>query len=191
MFGLSVPWLRQRWPFAGHAAVCRCDVRVTPACLFESLPALGNVLYMPMAAKPARDMPVGMLVESPSLLPLLQTCRLVAASTITVEGPREWIECVDRKHHRLACLHLLPDTDYFAWDALLECARTMTAAKPAHGVGHVRPASARVLRFHLRGLAGLRVLGADDVVPVSPLSRRLAGQIARAEAVPLQLAIDG
>jgi hypothetical protein len=47
---------------------------------------------------------------------------------------------------------------------------------------------AKVLRFHARRLGGLVVLGAEPCLPISPMGRLVAGQIAQAEAVPLQLA---
>lgn len=192
MFGPSVQWLRECLLHASHSAISRCAVQVAPACLVEGLPALGNVLYMP--ARPhgrSLDMPPGLLVEARALAPLLQTRRLVAASTITVDGPREWIECMDRHDRVCARLHLLPDTDYLAWDALMACAGPTVLSKPARWSRHSRPASAQLLRFHTRWLGGLRVLGAEVTRQVSPLSCHLAGQIARAEAVPLQLAVGG
>src|SRR3546814_12231625 len=89
-----------------------------------------------------RELPRGLLAEAMQLAPLLQTRRLVAASAITVEGPREWIDCVDREGRTCARLHLLPDTDYLAWDRLLACGEPM-AATPARWLRHPRPASAR------------------------------------------------
>ncbi len=189
MFGSSVQWLCERWLPGGHAAVSRRTVRMAPTCLLENLPALGNVLYMPMHLEARhREMPRGLLVETLSLGPLLHTRRLVAASTITVEGPREWVECMDRHDRVCARLHLLPDTDYLAWDALLACAGPTRLSKPARRARHARPASAQLVRFHVRWLAGLSLLGAEITSEVPPLSRRLADQIARAEAVSLQLA---
>jgi hypothetical protein len=185
MFGPLVHRLLQ-----ATTTISRHGLRVSPARLLASLPALGSVLYVPMRPgnMTAWEMPRGLLVEALQLAPLLQTCRLVAGSTITVEGPREWIECLDRQGQVCARLHLLPDTDYLAWDRLLASDEPVTVSKPGCWPRHAQPASARVLRFHTRRLAGLDVLGAEVISRVSPLSRQLAGQIARAEAVPLQLA---
>ena len=173
---------------AATAPVSRRGLRVTPVRLIAGLPALGNVLYVPMrpGSSTVRELPRGLLVEAMQLAPLLQTRWLMAASMITVEGPREWIECMDREGCVCARLHLLPDTDYLAWDRLLAGDGPMPAAKPAHWLRHPCPASAQVLRFHARRLAGLDVLGAEATAVVSALSRQLAGRIARAEAVPLQ-----
>src|SRR3546814_2312957 len=72
---------------------------VAQARFVAGLPALGNVLYVPMRPNgtTVRELPRGLLAEAMQLAPLLQTRRLVAASAITVEGPREWIDCVDRE----------------------------------------------------------------------------------------------
>lgn len=190
MFGSWVQRLQELCLHAGTGAISRRCMRVTAASLLDGLPALGNVLYVPM--RPCRsagwEMPHGLLVEAMQLAPLLQTRWLVAASVITVEGPREWIECVDRDGRPCARLHLLPDTDYLAWDGLLTGGEPVTAAVSTHWPRQLRPASARLLRFHTRRLAGLVVLGVELSGQVSSLSRQLAGQIARAEAVPLHLA---
>jgi hypothetical protein len=176
---------------ASASAISQRGLCVALARFVAEMPALGNVLYVPMCPNgmAAQALPRGVLVEAMQLAPLLQTRRLVAASAITVEGPREWIDCVDREGRICARLHLLPDTDYLAWDRLLACGKPMVAT-PARWLRPPRPASARVLRFQWRRLAGLGVLGADMADGISPLSRQLAGQIARAEAVPLQLAGD-
>ena len=43
---------------------------------------------------------------------------LCLASAVTADGPREWLTVVRRHGQRAPQLHLLPDTDYLAWDAL-------------------------------------------------------------------------
>jgi hypothetical protein len=170
--------------------------RVSPAMLVRYLPPLGSVLYLPTQPHMSAidEMPRGMLVERMQLAPLLQTHYLLAASTITSEGPREWIECVDRHGHLQARLYLLPDTDYLAWDALPAGAEAATMSMPApthvRWPRNTRSVSAHLLRFHWRQLAGLDVLGAEAATQVSSLSRHLVGQVAGAEAVPLQLALD-
>jgi hypothetical protein len=170
--------------------------RVSPAMLLRYLSPLGSVLYLPMQlrASAIEEIPRGLLVENMQLAPLLQTHYLVAASTITSEGPREWIECVDRHGHLLARLYLLPDTDYLAWDALPAGAEAMTmsttASMQARWPRNTRSVSAHLLRFHWRQLAGLDVLGAEVATQVSILSRHLVGQVVGAEALSLQLTPD-
>lgn len=187
MFGSWAHRLRDLCSQAATSTVSRGGMRVTAAQLLDGLPALGDVLYVPMRPVHAHraltsELSRGVLVETLALAPLLQTCMLAAISAITVEGPREWIECMDREGRICVRLHLLPDTDYLAWDRLLACAEP----QPTRGLRASRPASAQVLRFHARRLAGLSVFGAEFTGRVSPLSRQLAGQIARAEAVTLQ-----
>ncbi|MFC5527184.1 hypothetical protein ACFPPA_15695 [Rhodanobacter ginsengisoli] len=177
--------LQELSPQGTASAICGRRLRLPPAQLIEGLPALGCVLYVPMWGfrSPAQEMPPGLLVETLLLAPLLRIRRLVAASSITVEGPREWIECVDRRGDTCARLYLLPDTDYLAWDALLACAgpaTTMPAPRRPHESG---PLGAQLLCFQVRWLGGLQVLGGEIVSRrVSPLGRQLAGLIARAEA---------
>ena len=170
--------------------------RVSPATLLRCLPPLGSVLYLSMQLRVSaiEEIPRGLLVENMQLAPLLQTHYLVAASAITSEGPREWIECVDRDGHLCARLYLLPDTDYLAWDALLDCAEPTTVSTIASMHGGLprnsRSVSAHLLRFHWRQLAGLDVLGAEVATHLSSLSRHLVGQVAGAEAVSLQPTLD-
>ena len=173
---------------AADAVISRRGLRLTPAQFAGGLPALGSVLYVPMRPRMSsiREMPSGLLVEAMQLAPLLQIRWVVAASSITSEGPREWIECVDRDGHQCARLHLLPDTDYLAWDALLGSGKPMPAPKPSSLLRDPRPASARLLHFHMRRLAGLHVLGGAGAPRISMLGRHLALRIAHAEAVSLQ-----
>jgi hypothetical protein len=79
---------------------------------------------------------------------LLQCCSLLAASAITVEGPREWIECLAADGLPRARLYLLPDTDYLSWDALHAGACSTSVCEPA-AAGSWRPVRAHLLRFTL------------------------------------------
>ncbi|MFA6228878.1 MAG: hypothetical protein WC617_01725 [Rhodanobacter sp.] len=165
-------------------AVSRRHLRLSPARLLAGLPALGDVLYLSSHAGGAqlRELPQGVLLESICLAPLLQCVSLLAASAITVEGPQEWIECQDADGRTCARLCLLPDSDYLAWDALHAGACSTTAGVPAPPARPWRPANAHLLRFHARGLAGLQVLRAETSSNLSPLSRQVAGRIARDDA---------
>ncbi len=183
--------LQKRCERGGGMQIARQRRRVTPEHLIHCLPALGNVLYMPMRSgvQPVVNMPKGFLVEAISLAPLLRASWLVVASEITVDGPREWIDCMDADYHTRARMHLLPDTDYLAWDALLGCGDRVpdslaVASTPA-------AASAQMLRFHTYRMAGLQILGAQLATWPSTLSRNLAGRIARDQALSLQLATSG
>ncbi len=161
---------------------------MTPESLLAYLPLLGSVLYLPSRAKPApaQMLAPGWLVERAELEPLLHTCWLVAASDVHADGPREWIECVDAQGRLRARLHLLPDTDYLAWDALLASGDPLTA--PAHRrVQHpFRLASASVMAFQHRRLAGLNIVSAVMPPQLSSLGKGIACEVARAEALPLE-----
>jgi hypothetical protein len=185
------PLLHRLQDICLHAAtpVSRRCVRMTPATLMEALPALGCVLYVPMLphASAVWIVPRGVLLEAMQLAPLLQVHAVVVASMIGVDGPREWIEGLARTGRARARLYLLPDTDYLAWDALLASGTSML--DPSRSVRLPRPASVQLLRFHRRRLAGLDVLGAESAL-ASPLSKQLAGHIARAEALVWQPQTD-
>lgn len=193
MFSPLVHELQKLCVRSGTMQITRQSLRVTPEHLIHYLPALGNVLYLPMCcgAEPMRNMPRGFLVEAPPLAPLVRANWLVMASEITVDGPREWIDCVDADHRTCARMHLLPDTDYLAWDALLDCGDIVPDFPAVVSASAASPASAQMLRFHTWRMAGLQVLGAELAATASMLSRDLAGRIAREEALPLQLAASG
>lgn len=168
-------------------AADRRHLPISPSHLLAQLPALGDVLYVPMRPQgsAARELPHGVLVEVMQLAPLLQTCVLSASSAITADGPREWIDCLDREGRSCARLHLLPDTDYLAWDRLLAGAQVA----PVHMSLRLRephPAFAQVVRFHTRLLAGLSVSGVVASDRISSLGRQLAMAIASADAAPLR-----
>jgi hypothetical protein len=188
MFSPLLHRLQGRCLHAAGAVISRRCLRLVPAQFVGGLPALGSVLYVPMrpCMSSIWEMPTGLLVETMQLAPLLQIRWLVAASSITSEGPREWIECVDRDGHQCARLHLLPDTDYLAWDALLASGEPVPAPRTPCWPRDPRPASAQLLHFHTRRLAGMHVLGGEDAARISMLGRQLAVQIAHAEAVSLQ-----
>lgn len=180
------PWWRQLLegcPRATDADVCRRRLRMTPAALAVSLPALGSVLYMPLAESGAGlpQQPDGVLVETPRLAPLLRVHWLSAVCEVAPDGPREWIDGIDRDGRPCVRLHLLPDTDYLGWDRLLASGEPLPATAPAPAP-HVRALDACLLRFRRRRLAGFDLLCGEAVTRLSPLSRQLAARIARAHA---------
>lgn len=181
---MSSPWWRQLLegrPRASGADVRRCWLRMAPATLVESLPMLGSVLYMPLAAYgsglPQRSCRV--LVETPSLALLLRVHWLLAVSEVALQGPREWIDGIDRDGHPCMRLHLLPDTDYLGWDRLLARGEPVPAMPHAP---HRQALEANPLRFHRRRLAGFDLLRGEAVTRLSPLGRQLAGRIVHARA---------
>lgn len=167
--------------------VRRC-LSVAPRNMAGFLPALGNVLFMPVRRRdiPIEEMPEGLVVEAVKLAMLMQTRWFVTVSMISVDGPREWIECRDQRHRVCARLHLLPDTDYLAWDALLGCGEPKPSFPERLLIPGASLASAQILCFHGCHMAGLYVLGAEMARKTSSMSRDLAFRIARDEALALQ-----
>ena len=144
MFG----WLAHAFATARSSAdtaawtISRSSVRIDGAALAARLPLLGGVLYLPACAssRPTRALAPGWLVTRQDLAPLLQTEELRASSMIGADGPREWIDCLDASGAFCARLHLLPDTDYLAWDALLTGGTPLPAApvSPSSGTARCR-----------------------------------------------------
>jgi hypothetical protein len=170
---------------ADETPVCRSRLCLATARWMVGLPTLGDVLYLPgrLDRSPRQAGLPGMLVESIELAPLLQVRTLVAAGAITPDGPREWIECLGDRGRVMARLYLLPDTDYLAWDALHAPILPAGEQSPRTDMASWHPASARLLRFRVRQLAGLQILGADLGTDASPLGRELAARIARDEVL--------
>jgi hypothetical protein len=170
-----------------HAFAPSCQprwLRIAPASLASRLPLLGTVLYLPMRSDGSPDHPArGWLAESEDLAPLLHTRWLLASCVIGADGPREWLECVDAAGRLRARLHLLPDTDYLAWDVLL-CAATPEDAPVFQRVQRpFRAAGARLLHFTQRRLGQMDVLGGRDAARLSALGHDIAREVARAEAL--------
>ena len=159
-----------------------------PQRLVRQLPLLGCVLYIPArpTALVAESCISGVLLAQRELAPLLQTRWLGAASAITGDGPREWLECLDDQGQLHARLHLLPDTDYLAWDALLQMADMETPTELPRWYRDFRPGGARLVSFHHRELAGLSMLEAVQAQAISNLGRQMAKRITQAEDIVLQ-----
>lgn len=186
MFG----WLatRSSW-FCRHATQTVVSRRIrstTPHAWLDALPQLGSVLYLydTKRAVMTETLPAGLLVNQRAFAPLLDIHWLLTATVITSDGPREWCECIDRTGYTRARLHLLPDTDYLAWDALIT-SRDVDDMAPLADAHPLRPDSASVVNFRLRSLAGLRVLEHDEL-PLSPLGQCIAARIAAAESALLR-----
>jgi len=188
MFG----WLAARSPLLSRRAprmhASRRVRRITPHTLISALPGLGSVLYL--HATPSgvmRDIsPSGLLVAQPAFAPLLDARWLVAVSVVTDDGPREWCECIDRMGRARARWHLLPDTDYLAWDALTASCKPDSSAPSSVDKQPLRLDHASVVNFRLRAIAGMLLLERDTRAALSPLGDRIAARIAHAESVLLQ-----
>jgi len=172
-------------PAAAPVTVTRRWRRLAPLALLGHLPALGEVLYLP-GASVGIDPPPGCLLGARELEPLLRTHWLAEAGEVTTDGPREWIECVDARGVVQARVHLLPDTDYLAWDRLLAAGECVEPPLGWHASRRFQPASARLCCFERRVLACWQVFVARPAPAASTVGQRLAGQVAREEALPLQ-----
>lgn len=165
----------------------RC-LRVTPSALAHWLPLLGSVLYVPSRTHvdSSARWPDGLLSESPLLTPLLRTRYLRVLGMVSADGPREWIECLDARGEILAQLHLLPDTDYLAWDNLPSDSAVITSL-PRHGrVRMFRGAAAHVMRFRCQLLANILCFGEASSPCISPLGRVIAQAIAGSQPLLMQ-----
>ncbi len=166
-------------PCAVPAAVVdpaeRC-LRTTPAALAQWLPMLGGVLYLPSrdAMEAFGALPHGLLGENLSVMPLLRTRQLRVRGAIGADGPREWIECRDVRGEPVAQLHLLPDTDYLAWD---NPPGVMDAGPRSRGAGMFHATAARIVSFRCRMLATLVCLGEAPASGISALGHAIARSI--------------
>lgn len=185
MFG----WLSAR--SASHcrrappAVESRRTRRITPQALVSRLPSLGSVLYVHAhSPNPMLDaLPQGLLITQRAFAPLLDAHWLVAISMVTDDGPREWCECVDSFGRTGARWHLLPDTDYLAWDALTASCMAMPTPNDTQPL---RADGASVVHFCLREFTGMLILDQNASTMLSPLGDGIAARIARAESVLLQ-----
>jgi hypothetical protein len=157
----------------------RC-VRVTPNALLQWLPLLGGVLYVPSCAPTEDGLRVseGLLSESLLLTPLLYTRSLRVLGVVSADGPREWIDCLDARGEIVAQLHLLPDTDYLAWDNLPSESVAIDHAPRAGGWRMFHGAAAHLIRFRCQSLATMTCLGEALPPRISPLGRAVAQAIA-------------
>lgn len=173
---------------AGTGSINRCSVPMLGIELASRLPLLGSVLYLPAPGSMQQDLPVssGWLVARRELAPLFGTRELLASSMIGADGPREWIDCMDGLGRPCARLHLLPDTDYLAWDALLADSCSLPSVPMRLERLACRAASATLLHFRHRQLGALQLLENVPLAQVSALGRGIARDVARAAAVELE-----
>ncbi|WP_430387995.1 hypothetical protein [Dyella sp. 20L07] len=173
---------------SADGSICRCVVPMTGAELAARLPLLGSVLCLPArrAEHEEHSLPAGWLAARRELTPLLDTHELIVSSMIGVDGPREWIDCVDASGRFCARLHLLPDTDYLAWDALLARGRALPAAPVRADHLACRATRAELLYFRVRRLGPLSLLDTVPLGRLSLLGQGIAREVAKAAAVELE-----
>lgn len=172
--------------------------------LADALARLGPALWLDRRATPASDERMlprrrgAVLLDHPTLAALVRCTSVVAHTSVTSMGPREWLCFRDADGAAQAKLFLLPDTDYLAWDEMTAACRLAPSSVPApqrwsaHGAflrgAFARLGSswrARVVAFELRRLPWLRTLGARTPLRISMLGFELARAIARDEAAEL------
>lgn len=128
------------------------------------------------------DSPRGAAAGAPDLHALAHPARLCHACAVTPEGPRESLSFCDEAGIARVHLHLLPDTDYLAWDALVAAARTLPASD---GAPAGRVDRARRLRFQTHRLGPCELLCVRTADTAGALSWRTARQLAQAQGVRL------
>jgi hypothetical protein len=158
---------------------------ISPKIWVQHLSHLGSVLYLHNTSTQVltEPLPHGLLVAERALAPLLDVRWLMATSVVTDDGPREWLECMDSGGRSRARLHLLPDTDYLAWEALMAADESMLQCPASLNTPLLRPDAASVVSFRLRKLAGLTVLEGSAPGTLSSLGDHVAAHIAQAESV--------
>ena len=168
--------LARRW---SRSPADGADLRwlaVDPERFSVGLASLGPVLCL--WADGWGSMPGG----TPDLHALARPSRLCHTCAVTPDGPRESLSLCDDAGIARVRLHLLPDTDYLAWDALVADTRDLPApdAVPAGRVDR-----ARRLRFVTQRLGPCELLCVRAAEAASALSWRTAQQLAQAEGVRL------
>lgn len=160
--------------------------RVQPQQLLDWLSSLGNILFVHERTSSVSSCPLGLMCTEPSSLPLSATCWLMGSCVIAGDGPHEWCQCLDQQGRVLARFHLLPDTDYAAWDRLVDDPACTNIPPGLHPGSNFRPSHARIVRFNLRRLGGLTIIEQQTPQhPHSALSQRVAERLARTEALAL------
>lgn len=168
-------------------SISRCRVPMPGPELAARLPMLGSVLYLPAhcAEQHSWPLPTGWLASRCELAPVLRTERLIVSSMIGADGPREWIDCIDGQGSFCARVHLLPDTDYLAWDALLAGGEPLPATPLCPDRVACRAASAELVCFRTRRMGALDLLETVPLGQLSRLGRDIACEAARTAAVEL------
>ncbi|MBN8480905.1 MAG: hypothetical protein J0L88_04865 [Xanthomonadales bacterium] len=168
------------------------------AAVAEWLPRLGTVLWLerrepqvsPLRMRAASRL---LLLEHAAAGVLASCAGLRAWSSVTPQGPREWLSLHHASGDVAARLYLLPDSDLLAWDHMtaalgLAPAEAAPAEAPLHA-SFLRRAlarfghrwQARLLAFDLKPLPWLHALGAKAPLRISLLGLDLARTIVNDE----------
>lgn len=201
-FAFGIDDRAREWPSAPAAAA------VDWFHLADRLSRLGTLLWLHRngssdgAFPRARLLPRGVLLLDHPALNAFSICIGVEAhNAVGAQGPREWLEFLDAQSTCVARLYLLPDSDYLAWDAMLnDCGISRVASQVSprwractafmRSLARQRSQSswqARAVRFPLLRLPCLHVLGLRAPTELSELGRQLAATIAGDEGAHLNL----
>lgn len=197
--GLHEPLSDTTFVAAGRTMRDNTPMPVVLHSLVEWLPRLGTALWIDRreVLSPAHARSTCgdglMLLDHPAASALARTSSLRAYSTVTPQGPREWLCFHDEQREVAAKLFLLPDTDCLAWDQMITAIGLASAEPtlfepPAHATFLRRALGrfghrwqARLLTFEFRQRPWLQTLAAHPPLRISLLGLDVARAIVRNE----------
>ncbi|NII12047.1 hypothetical protein [Oleiagrimonas sp. C23AA] len=165
------------------------------AALLADLPSLGVVLCQSRARADHQDLARWIAAEPgmpwpdhPWLRGVWQASEVSVQARVGPDGVREWLDFADETARVWLRVWLLPDSDYCAWDALLERHRMIVhRAEPSADTclpraclrerwNGLHGAPAALCRFAVRRLGGMQLLGLS---PVAGGSRQTLAHVER------------
>ena len=180
------------WPLAPAdrqalevAQIQGCDWQM----LAPALAMLGPVLHVD--ARPA-GAPVHLPDNAPwparpELVGLACAARVVASVRLDSDGPGECLHFLDPSGASIASVWLLPDSDFLAWETLVERLPAMQIPGLAWQCGqcHATRGRARVRRLERVGVVGGQLLDAAAPERLSAIGQARACQLAQAAGASL------
>ncbi len=148
-----------------------------PVLHVDARPA-GESVHLPDSAPwPAR----------PELVGLACAVRVVASVRLDSDGPSECLHFLDASGASIASLWLLPDSDFLAWETLVERLPAMQMPGLAWQCGqcHAPRGRARVRRFERIRVVGGELLDAAAPERLSSIGQARARQLAQAAGASL------
>lgn len=123
----------------------------------------------------------------PELVGLACAMRVVASAQLDSDGPGECLHFLDVHDAPLASLWLLPDSDFLAWETLVERLHTVQMPGLAWQCGrcHASRGRARVRRFERIRVVGGELLDAAVPERLSAIGQTRARQLAQAAGASL------
>lgn len=123
----------------------------------------------------------------PELVGLACATRVVASAQLDSDGPGECLHFLDAHGAPLASLWLLPDSDFLAWETLVERLPAMQVPGLAWQCGrcHASRGRARVRRFERIRVVGGQLLDAAAPERLSAIGQARARQLAQSAGASL------